>query len=1103
MSKPLKKSARQNGKLTDFFQRSSAAPSSSQPPSSPPQPPAAPKLSLTGLKPGQSAPKASQGVSKPNKKLAPPRPDQEVISISSDKTHISISSDSVVSIPPPSRKPRLRTVLDAVEIVSPRKNTPGNSPLATRPVKMGASSQVVPSVNKERSKSPAKRKTPDSDSDMDDSEPVVRLARAPSIVYKSKASSALPTPVTSSGAFSKGSHRPLAPLENLSRGTRNNQTHNTSPKKKARFTSPPQFDADEDVIPSSQSDEQELCLPKLTPRSPSEVKESVDRWRKQSIQPGGAEIGDPIWADTEVDVGLDSMDVDMADDDVPPPGSNLPSSSPPISPHSEAEVSAALHASSAESSAAMSYFRPLTPPPTDDLPPLPRTPVVLTAESKAAQIIADIKAKALLHASSSEEKRVTTFKDELSDSSDDDVDFLLLAKSDKGKGRMVASTPQRPKLNTSFDSPLPPLTRTNSSGSSRSHSPARRSSRRIVHVKAGTSTQVPSRYPQLVASGKEKPKPKAKPLKKKDDDPLGKLLKEKLLDDKKGRGINALRNAEEALRSSPGRLDAKLRMKAEMDEDGDDEMDWGNEEAARVAIHQAEGKFLRNGMLSVHSSPAKTAYDSDEDNDREMLDEKDRERLLGSKGGKAIGKILEKDRVQKGKGKQKEKAPIVGIPLWQFVEGGSGTAQIPPLQPVGNGVVHPIFAMLQVAVNKLDFSQASLLLDSGILSALDSANLRAVISWLCELALIPLETPLTTSAWNALSRLSRTNSIEDMECDWVVSMILFTALRLGAKPSLLAAAGFEERLRPVRPVKVDALRREDILYRLAEIVTNFARGGCIPCKDIPDIIISLLLLGLDPLSSLELRRQITAAIDAVAQCIAGASSASLEHAVISGILKFAADFTPTNKAFIISFFPGGSHSSRRIARCIAHGVLTKSSPTSPESYTPYPSVTRLIALLSTTATTSTSTLTPIFDLSAETIDYHDLGQYVDILNVALNDVEGYVIEEKKRFPTLDANTPSGSASRPMSPSKKEKERMSALEMLKDLISSIHGKIVDTRAAHLDRSRTKAALQRLAMRIHYQRLIAIQNTSASGALGRAVGVPRPKTLKDHWHGDEKA
>ena len=63
-------------------------------------------------------------------------------------------------------------------------------------------------------------------------------------------------------------------------------------------------------------------------------------------------------------------------------------------------------------------------------------------------------------------------------------------------------------------------------------------------------------------------------------------------------------------------------------------------------------------------------------------------------------------------------------------------------------------------------------------------------------------------------------------------------------------------------------------------------------------------------------------------------------------------------------------------------------------------------------------------------------------------------------------------------------------------SSKHGVIdlfsivVDTKAAHLDRSRAKAVLQRLASRIHYQRTASIK----SGA-----GTARPRNLLAYFNG----
>ena len=73
--------------------------------------------------------KATQSKSAISSKV-PPRSDQEVISVSSSshKSHISISSgDSssvlVLSSPLAPKRHRTRTIVDAVEIVSPRRNS--------------------------------------------------------------------------------------------------------------------------------------------------------------------------------------------------------------------------------------------------------------------------------------------------------------------------------------------------------------------------------------------------------------------------------------------------------------------------------------------------------------------------------------------------------------------------------------------------------------------------------------------------------------------------------------------------------------------------------------------------------------------------------------------------------------------------------------------------------------------------------------------------------------------------------------------------------------------------------------------------------------------
>jgi hypothetical protein len=115
-----------------------------------------------------------------------------------------------------------------------------------------------------------------------------------------------------------------------------------------------------------------------------------------------------------------------------------------------------------------------------------------------------------------------------------------------------------------------------------------------------------------------------------------------------------------------------------------------------------------------------------------------------------------------------------------------------------------------------------------------------------------------------------------------------------------------------------------------------------------------------------------------------------------------------------------------------------------------------------------------------TTDYEDLGHYTDLLGIALSDVDGYVAEEGKAPLDESQNKKNGKGKQP-------------LELIQYHLDRIHSEIgkstnpnnsmncvdslpvqVDTRAAHLDRSKTKAALQRLSMRIHYQRLSALSS-----------------------------
>ena len=127
----------------------------------------------------------------------------------------------------------------------------------------------------------------------------------------------------------------------------------------------------------------------------------------------------------------------------------------------------------------------------------------------------------------------------------------------------------------------------------------------------------------------------------------------------------------------------------------------------------------------------------------------------------------------------------------------------------------------------------------------------------------------------------------------------------------------------------------------------------------------------------------------------------------------------------------------------------------------------------------------------DSTDYDALTSRIAVLGVALSGIEGYVAEESmlRKLAYISEGSPRKRESMP-------------LEQIRARLDAIHGKIctstfpmplgfcslararsptVDTRAAHLDRSRAKGAIQRLSMRVHYQRT-ALSKTGGQLRLG---------------------
>lgn len=263
--------------------------------------------------------------------------------------------------------------------------------------------------------------------------------------------------------------QPLAPKANILPSP----SESASSRKRPRLAAPEPQNASQletlnlsqvtdpyEVVPSSQSDEQELIAPKVTKKDPTAVKEAVDLWRREAET--DVRLEEPVdlpRPDAEV-----AMDVDGPEESLGSPLSSIPtglqtprseadmrpSSPPPLTLSSPASchtaVAAPMVAPLTSSSTPLTPTsllftseRPITPPPEAHAPPVPPALVALDQESRTAQIIADIKARAYAAALSSPESVCAELKelgyhDSSSDESEEDF-MVAFNKFDKGKGK--------------------------------------------------------------------------------------------------------------------------------------------------------------------------------------------------------------------------------------------------------------------------------------------------------------------------------------------------------------------------------------------------------------------------------------------------------------------------------------------------------------------------------------------------------------------------------------------------------------------------------------------------------------------------------------------
>ncbi|KAK7057112.1 VWFA domain-containing protein [Favolaschia claudopus] len=623
--------------------------------------------------------------------------------------------------------------------------------------------------------------------------------------------------------------------------------------------------------------------------------------------------------------------------------------------------------------------------------PLPATPVALTEASKTAQIIADIKARAYAEAMSSPEDSPVGELKQLEDSDDEDM-FTNLTLNN-----VVPKTTVNP---------APPTTRY--SLRDRGASGAASSSR------ASTSRKSPS------------PLYRAPPPKKKaSSDPLGALLREKKRADKGGKGADAFRKAEDRMRAGTPLTDQS---------DNEDFGDWDNEDAAMAAV---KGQSHSWGS----SSPAPDSSDSEV-----SLNDEDRLRLLGEKQGKAVVRILDSDRQKREAAKGKSK--IWGVLLWEVDTHAMDIDATVPSIPE-NIPSHPVLAVLK---SKID-SGAANLLNSGLIANLNVLEHQETIAYLCDLALSSHAHDLSTAAFHSLLRVWTCRSqgaLPALPFDALCSALV----RLGANPGILNAMGWKAPS-GARAEPCQSSTRQQVLYRLVRLVSVSTDSICPARSEIPDFVMALLMIGMDPSTSSNLQREIMVAVDLLCRSIAPFSHlcAEIEAAVCNKLVQYLADLQPINKAHLFSLLHGGSGRTSRIARWVAHAVIANSADISVDQYGDLPPLEPI-----QTALRRTPAQSELFTLNDDT-DYDDLAFHIQILAVAVTNIPGYAQEDAEQLPVMP----------PASPSKNSVEKVTKLMQVRNAIEELHGRIVDTRAAHLDRSRAKAALKQLSMRIFYQQV----------------------------------
>ncbi|KAL5523425.1 hypothetical protein ACEPAG_7598 [Sanghuangporus baumii] len=456
---------------------------------------------------------------------------------------------------------------------------------------------------------------------------------------------------------------------------------------------------------------------------------------------------------------------------------------------------------------------------------------------------------------------------------------------------------------------------------------------------------------------------------------------------------------------------------------------------------------------------------SDEGDFETVVRKADKRKLFGEEDNGVVGKILEDDCKDRGKSNTVTAKP--GISFWVALseEVKRVNLSMVGLPRLEMNLEDPSLRLLQKLVDLADIDGADVVLQSGLISFEDADFME----WLFEVA-ICTSGSLAISAHAVLKHICESRSQESRAVILSITPVLKALSKLGARRDFLDALHLKAASCD-RLVLPDTLRSE-ALWRLSEIILSLASEDLLHVEDVPVYFALLVAIGMDIESDINLRLSIKRALNCLINAYCGEFSAErgeMEMEICSKIMALTSGLNAANKEYLLSFVDGDNPVTRRVGQWVAFAMLTGDygARLAREFFAGPPPLADVIALLDTRL--ESGLRSDHFNISRnserfDSLDYAALGHHVEVLGRVLMNVPQYVLAEK-----AEARVARDSEDSP----RRRGRVLSKLETIKGLLERLGNNIADTRAAHLDRSQTKAVIQQLAMRIDYQRKAAYE------------------------------